>query len=511
MFEPGSIREMCESAVRAAPVAMLLVDEHLCVKFSNHKASELFGINSDQLLACSLMDLLPDVSLESAAGSLWRHLQQPSEQGEVVRLSAHTSARFGQKPVELSLSAHRQGPLCFTWLSLLDLSERQAIESQLQEALSRIDFTAQAYGLGNWLWSAHSDVTHWDRRMRDLFALSTEGRSGAVPFAHWVALVLPEDREAFEQHWLGLIEQGATSVWAYRVIRQDGELRWIRTAGLAGRDPEGNLTSLVGVSHDVTEVMSAQTRMYTLNTSLKQQVLRRDADSERIGSELDAFSYAVSHDLRAPLRAIDGYSDILLKSYGSRLDEQGREFLRKSKAASQRLGVLIDDLLSLARISRAGIRVQDVDMSRMAEQVVQDLRQTQAGRPVQVAIQAGMVVRADAAMMRTLLNNLLGNAWKFTHGRPLARIEFGSQAHDGRTEFYIRDNGAGFDMAFGDKLFIAFQRLHQAHEFPGSGMGLVTAHRILSRHKGGIRAIGEVGQGASFYFWLGEPEAEDEI
>ena len=262
----------------------------------------------------------------------------------------------------------------YLWLSLVDLSKYQAAQSQLQDALDRMELAEQAAGSGVWVWHAQSDSTQWDSRMREMFAVGQDETAGNIRFADWVAMVVPEDRDGFEQQWVDLVEHGEQSEWVYRVIRRDGEPRWMRTSGLVERDPSGRMVRLFGVNHDVTGMMNAQRRMETRNTSLERQVLRRDADSDRISAELEAFSYAVSHDLRAPLRAIDGYSDILIKSYGARLDEQGRNFLQKSKAASQRLGILIDDLLSLARISRADIRAQDVDMSLLGGQIIEDLK-----------------------------------------------------------------------------------------------------------------------------------------
>lgn len=509
MPEQSRIWTMWQQVVRDAPVAMLLVDQQQVVRLANDQAAEIFALPPEELRTSSVKDLLCDAPLNAPHESLLRVLANPPDLDRALQLQTQTSVRLGGRVVALSVNVWRDGRDRWTWLCVTDLSERHAIERQLHDALGRMEFTAQASGSGMWVWHAHDEAIRWDRRMRDLFAFSSQGEAESVAFAQWVAMVVPEDRVAFEQQLADLVEQGERAAWVHRVIRQDGQLRWMRTSGLAERDPSGHVVRLVGVNHDVTDMMNTQTRMQRRNTLLEQQILRRGADSERISAELEAFSYAVSHDLRAPLRAIDGYSDILLKSYGERLDKQGRGFLRKSKAASQRLGVLIDDLLSLARISRAVIRAQDVDMSQLAWQVVQDLRQSQPVRRVEVTVQPDMHAVADAAMMHVLLSNLMGNAWKFTRNKELTQIEFGCQTRDGLTEFFVRDNGAGFDMAYADKLFAAFQRLHQAHEFPGGGMGLATVHRIVSRHNGGIRAVGEVGQGASFYFWLGDPEAED--
>lgn len=236
------------------------------------------------------------------------------------------------------------------------------------------------------------------------------------------------------------------------------------------------------------------------------QALAQSADGNRAlqaaNRELESFSYSVSHDLRAPLRAVDGFSNILLKSYAEKLDEDGRDLLLRMRAAAQRMGQLIDDMLVLSRITRSELALQTVDLSALVAEAVAHLQESFPERRIQVTIQPGVKARADPRLIRIVLDNLLGNAWKFTGKTPEARVEFGCEELDGHREYFIRDNGAGFDMAYADKLFGAFQRLHSASDFPGSGIGLATVVRIIHRHGGDVRAEGEVGQGAAFWFSL---------
>jgi len=230
------------------------------------------------------------------------------------------------------------------------------------------------------------------------------------------------------------------------------------------------------------------------------RIRARTAQLEAANKELEAFSYSVSHDLRAPLRSIDGFSQALQEDYTARLDEEGRSHLRRVRAATQRMAHLIDDLLHLARVSRAELRSAPVDLSAVAQGVVAELRQREPRRAVEFVCVDQARVRGDPALLRVLLENLLGNAWKFTAQRRPARIEFGVSQQDGATAYFVRDNGAGFDMSYADKLFGAFQRLHSAKEFEGTGIGLATVQRIIHRHGGRVWAESAVDQGATFYF-----------
>ena len=237
-----------------------------------------------------------------------------------------------------------------------------------------------------------------------------------------------------------------------------------------------------------------------------------DANQKLEGAnrELEAFSYSVSHDLRAPLRTIDGFSRILLEDYAEDLDEEGRDYLGRVRAASVHMGHLIDDLLNLSRVTRSPLRREWVDLSALSAGIVRELRASQPEREVEFVIEEGVTGWGDARLMLVVLENLLGNAWKFTSKKPGARIEFGVEKKPGGA-YYVRDNGAGFDMDYADKLFGAFQRLHGAREFEGTGIGLATVQRIVHRHGGRVWAEGEVGQGATFYFTLGGAPTESEV
>jgi PAS domain S-box-containing protein len=259
---------------------------------------------------------------------------------------------------------------------------------------------------------------------------------------------------------------------------------------------------IVAIYNDITDRKRAGEEIGKLNAELEERVRERTLQLESANKELEAFAYSVSHDLRAPLRGIDGFSHILLDEYRDRLDDRGRDYLIRVRAACQRLGGLIDDLLALSRVSRVTIQSERVDLSGLAYTISEELSKTDPERKVEFLIAGNLVEKADPNLLRIALDNLFGNAWKFTRHNPQARIEFTATMQDYRRVYCIRDNGAGFDMEFAGKLFGAFQRLHNTREFEGTGIGLATVQRIIHRHGGRVWAEAEVGRGAAFYFTL---------
>ena len=255
------------------------------------------------------------------------------------------------------------------------------------------------------------------------------------------------------------------------------------------------------------DLSEAQAQIRTLNAELETRVELRTAELAAANKNLEAFSYSVAHDLRSPLRALSGYGEILTEDYGDSLGETGRGYVERIQAASQRMDTLIDDLLALSRVSRAEMNLGPVDLSAEVTAIAGELQAGEPGRRVRFAIQDGVWVNADRTLIRTVLQNLVENAWKYTGKRDGATIEFGATAaEDAGVCCYVRDNGAGFDPAFADKLFQPFQRLHSVSEFPGTGVGLASVRRIIERHGGRVWAEGAVGRGATFYFTLAAKE-----
>jgi PAS domain S-box-containing protein len=288
------------------------------------------------------------------------------------------------------------------------------------------------------------------------------------------------------------VEQGRVEDEGWEV-RKDGSCFWADVVIRALYDENGRLRGFVKVTRDMTDRLQAEEEMKARNAQL-----------ENANNELKAFSYSVSHDLRAPLRAIDGFSLALFEDYDDQLDPEGKRYIQRIRAAVGRMGQLIDGMLDLARISHAEMVQDTVDLGGLAREIAADLTGSQPERQVAFTIPPTILVKGDRVLLRVMLENLLSNAWKFTSEKEKAYIEIGVQANGRRAIHFVRDNGAGFDMQHAGKLFGVFQRLHRESEFPGTGVGLATVQRIIHRHGGRIWAEAARGEGATFYFMLQE-------
>jgi len=269
------------------------------------------------------------------------------------------------------------------------------------------------------------------------------------------------------------------------------------------RDSVTLLQALVRVAIFVL-VAGVVTYLTSARNRAEKRVVDRTFQLESANKELDAFAYSVSHDLRAPLRSIDGFSQALLQGYPDKLDEQGKHHLQRIISGTQRMGELMDDLLKLSGIIRSEMKLEIVNLSTLAQSIATGLQKAEPERQVEFVIMPGLSAKGDMGLLRLVLENLLGNAWKYTGKHPQARIEFGSTQVDGKQVFLVRDDGAGFDMTYADKILAPFQRLHSVSEFPGTGIGLATVQRIVNRHGGRVWAEGEIEKGATFYFTLAE-------
>ena len=324
----------------------------------------------------------------------------------------------------------------------------------------------------------------------------------------------PEDLPRLQAYLTQAKERALKDAGIWRHRRKDGTEILVRVtrSDIRYRERDARIIMV----QDVTEQVRTEERIRELNATLEARVKARTAALEAANRELDAFNYSVSHDLRAPLRSIDGFSKVLLEDYDARLDEEGRDYLARIRAAAQRMGGLIDAMYQLSKLSRSLMQIREVDLSDMARTVLAELREHNPGREVEADIAGKLVAEGDAGLLNIVLVNLLGNAWKYTGRTAKARIEFGARSNgDGLPVFYVKDNGAGFDMQFQDKLFKLFQRLHRDEEFAGHGVGLATVQRIVRRHGGRIWADAEKGRGATFCFTLWENpvlrrEAEEE-
>jgi PAS domain S-box-containing protein len=381
-----------------------------------------------------------------------------------------------------------------------EISERERVEEALRASELRFRSVVQSANDAIILSDSLGTVIFWNKGAQAIFGYTEPEVLGQpLPF------LMPERYR--DAHLKGLERYRLTQIPG--IIGQTLELHGLRKDGSEfpleislATWKVGDEAFFSGILRDITERKRAEEEIYKLNKELEQRVLQRTAQLEAANQELEAFAYSVSHDLRAPLRSIDGFSQVLLKNYLDKLDARGQHFLQRVRAASQRMGELIDDLLSLSRVTRMDLRHETVDLSALARTIAAELREAQPHRQVEFVIADGLTVQGDGRLLRVVLENLLGNAWKFTSTHPRARIEFATLQQGGEKVYVVRDDGVGFDMAYAEKLFRPFQRLHAVDEFEGTGIGLATVQRIIHRHGGRIWAEGAVDQGASICFTL---------
>lgn len=319
-------------------------------------------------------------------------------------------------------------------------------------------------------------------------------------------IVHPDDQQCVKDHFRlassPSIEIRNPRFLEFRIITNDGRIRWISHSCRPVFDAAGGYLGKRAGNYDITARKEAEEEIRKLNEKLEQRVAERTAQLEAANRELESFCHSVSHDLRAPLRHLDGFSRIIEEDCGQKLDEKGLGYLQRIRTAAVKMGNLIDALLNLSRLTRSGMNPEIVDLSVMARDIAVEFSKSEPERNVEFRIADGVNVLADATLMKVVMDNLLGNAWKYTSKKEKAVIEFGVDTVNGRRACFVRDNGAGFDMVYADKLFSAFQRLHRDDEFEGIGIGLATVQRILHRCNGEIWAEGTVGEGATFYFAL---------
>jgi len=368
-----------------------------------------------------------------------------------------------------------------------DVTQRKRAERQMEEISLRLSVALDSGRIGTWTIDLQTEAVTWDDRLLHIYGLD----HGPTSLGEWLQTFHREDLPLLEADLVRVLSGAQPTSQTLRFFRQDGELRWVRATALMETDASGQPWRMIGTMIDITEAKLAE-----------EQIRQTSAQLEASNRELEAFAYSVSHDLRAPLRAIDGFSQALLEDYGDRVDADGQDYFRRIRHNIQRMGQLIDDLLRLSRVSRAAMHYQWVDLSALVQEQVAELQRDEPERCVDLHLTPDLTAWADRTLMQVVITNLVQNAWKFTSHHPQAHITFGQTQQDGETVYFLQDDGAGFDMAYANQLFGVFQRLHNTDEFPGTGIGLATVQRIIHRHGGRVWAEATVEQGATLSFTL---------
>jgi PAS domain S-box-containing protein len=393
-------------------------------------------------------------------------------------------------------------------VTFADITESMEAELLLRRMQAMRDTAERIAHVGSLRWDLATQKAEWSPETHRLFDLSPDqfdGDSSVVLETRFC----PEDRARAEEGMARALQTGVISPADYRVVWSDGSEHVLHGEGTTEYAPDGTPVAITGYFRDVTEERRTAEALAHFNDVLEEQVLQRTSQLEAANLELEAFVYSASHDLRAPLRAIDGFSQMIAEDASDRLDTDDLEHLQRVRTAARRMALLIDHLIGLSRTARQDMLRGTVDLSAMAESVLADLHEAQPARRVTVVVEPRMTTSADASLLHVILTNLLANAWKFTSHNGIACIQVGACDVDGERAFFVRDDGVGFDPEQATHLFGAFQRYHSADQFEGDGIGLATVQRLVARHDGRVWAESAVGEGATFFFTLPTASADD--
>ncbi|HBA86634.1 MAG TPA: hybrid sensor histidine kinase/response regulator [Geobacter sp.] len=440
-----------------------------------------------------------------------REIRNLNPDARIIAVTAHSDTSYLLSAIEIGIHNYVLKPLNYQELfSVMDkvLEEivlKRLVEEQnrrISESERQLSAAQRIAHLGSWQRHLPSGEMQWSDEMFRICGVEP----GALPstYLSFLELFLPEDREKIEEAMRDAlaVEKPQTHHFC-RVLRPDGSVRMVRIEAELLPDQKGRAESVVGTCHDVTELKEAEEQVRSLTEGLERRVVQRTSLLQTTVSELESFSYFVSHDLRAPVARLEGFCRALIEDCGVCGNPSCRQYAERSEGVVRQIKLIMDAFSSLTHYARCALAIQEVDLSAVARNVAEHLGHEEPGRKVEFIIAGGIRVQGDATLLRTAMEHLLGNAWKFTSKRERGVIEFGRMEKEGATAFFVRDNGAGFNMKYADKLFKPFQTIHTPGEYPGgTGIGLAMVHSIVLRHGGRIWAEGEVDRGATFIFTL---------
>ena len=490
------------SLLEGAPDALVIANKDGLIHTVNAQTEKLFGYSRDEIVGQTVETLIPQRFREQHALNRQNYCASPHTRPMANGLDLYGRRKDGSEfPVEVSLSPIELPEGTLISSAIRDVTQRKQAEKTLHEQEEKLRlFVSGVTDYAVLMLDIGGNVVSWNsgaERINGYTADEIIGRHFSQFYPN-EDLMLGKPAAALR----AAIKHGRFEDEGWRV-HKSGNRFWADVVITALYDRSGQLAGFGKVTRDMSKRKEIEDRLRGQSMQLA-EVNNKLIESNK---ELEAFSYSVSHDLRAPLRSIDGFSLALLEDCSSQLNEVGKDHLNRVRAATQRMGLLIDDLLSLSRITRSQMHLAPVDISELVGTIVVGLEKAHPGRNVQCKIEDGLTAKVDQGLLRVALENLLSNAWKFTSKIPEAHIEFGQAQSNGISAYYVRDDGAGFDPRYAGRLFGAFQRLHTASEFPGTGIGLATVMRIVRRHGGHLWAESQIGQGATFYFTLvSEPE-----
>jgi PAS domain S-box-containing protein len=462
-------------------------------------ALQNLGYTMREMRQLTAIDIKPEINATEFAALL--EPLRDGRQERVVFETFHQRKDGSRYPVEVRLQfAAEESPPVFIAI-ILDIAERQQAEQTVLESEQRYQALARIAPVGIFRTDVVGNCIYTNERWCQIAGMHPEQALGEG----WSAALHPEDRERVFNEWYQAAKTQVPFYTECRFQRPDGTVSWLLVRATAEQDIQGDVIGYVGTITDISEQKNIEDELRVHRDHLEELVSERTHAMETANRELEAFAYSVSHDLRAPLRTIDGFSHALEEDCADAVGDLGRDYLRRVRTASQRMGHLIDDILQLARMTKGDMQWSDVDMSKLANEAVDRLREAEPERRVDARVAPDIRGVGDRTLLGVVLDNLIGNAWKYTSEKDRACIEIGVLEQDEELVYFVKDNGAGFDMRYADKLFGIFQRMHKADEFEGTGIGLATVQRIVHRHNGLVWAEAEADKGATFFFTLGRP------